>query len=470
MYFQASVGISIETGRIGLVYLKRSLRGVSLAGYAIYPLEKAEARERAVEIKKRVNAFLAAHQIPAADLFLGLPREAAILRYIELPLAVRENLRGTLGYEMEKYVPLTVSDIYFDFQIVAEDRAAGKMTVLLIVVRRDLIDFLLDRDDPMGAGISGVEITSTALINACDRDPGLSGGGPYAFAALADGRLELGLVQDRRLRYSRCLAVDMSTAAGENPIDRELDLLQKNLGKHEGPLTLAWCGPPGDGLAERLGQRTDVRVGPAEPAGVTLPSPFLIAAYGLALKGVRTTPANINLLPRDLRKKVSKTAYYTMFALAGLLLAAVLGWGLSQVLHQRHVAAGLASELRRLGGEVAAVQRTREQFTEIEGRLETLQNLRRRHVPALAVLQEMTRLIPSDAWLTRLYITDEKGDMEGFAASASALIPLLAASPLLKDVAFLSPITKEENGQERFRIGFALRRSPNPAPDEEAGK
>jgi hypothetical protein len=37
------------------------------------------------------------------------------------------------------------------------------------------------------------------------------------------------------------------------------------------------------------------------------------------------------------------------------------------------------------------------------------------------------------------------------------LIPLLAASPLLKDVAFLSPITKGRDGKERFRIGFKVR-------------
>jgi len=37
------------------------------------------------------------------------------------------------------------------------------------------------------------------------------------------------------------------------------------------------------------------------------------------------------------------------------------------------------------------------------------------------------------------------------------LIPLLAASPLLKDVAFLSPITKGKDGKEKFRIGFKIR-------------
>ena len=118
-----------------------------------------------------VNAFLGEHRIPSADIFLAIPRDLTILRYIELPLAIKENLRGTLLYEMEKYVPLPVSEIYFDCQIIAEDREANKLTVLLIIVKKEFIDPYLDRENPLGAGISGIEINSTALTNYLSYKP-----------------------------------------------------------------------------------------------------------------------------------------------------------------------------------------------------------------------------------------------------------------------------------------------------------
>ncbi|MHB9098524.1 MAG: pilus assembly protein PilM, partial [Syntrophales bacterium] len=191
MYLQASVGINIEGNRVSLVYLKASLKGLCLAAHAIYPLEKKEPEEKTGEARKFVNEFLKEHRIASADIFLAIPRDSTILRYIELPLAVKENLRGTLLYEMEKYVPLPVSDIYFDCQIIAEDKEANKLTALLIVVKKEVIDPYLDRENQFGAGISGVEINSTALVNYLSYKPNAPNADAYAVVCLGSEHLEL---------------------------------------------------------------------------------------------------------------------------------------------------------------------------------------------------------------------------------------------------------------------------------------
>ena len=102
MYFQASVGINIENTRVSLVYLKASLKGLCLAAHALYPLERDDPEEKTTEIRKHVTEFLQEHRIFSADIFLGIPRDLAILRYIDLPVAVKENLRGNLLYEIRK--------------------------------------------------------------------------------------------------------------------------------------------------------------------------------------------------------------------------------------------------------------------------------------------------------------------------------------------------------------------------------
>ena len=119
--------------------------------------------------------------------------------------------------------------------------------------------------------------------------------------------------------------------------------------------------------------------------------------------------------------------------------------------------AKLESELQRLGTQVEVIHQDRERLAEMEHRVDELNTLRQRHVPVLNILRDLTREMPQDTWFSRIDIDGEKGTLEGVADSASALIPLLAASPLLKDVAFLSPITKDSDGKERFRIGFGIR-------------
>ena len=188
-----------------------------------------------------------------------------------------------------------------------------------------------------------------------------------------------------------------------------------------------------------------------------IPSDVLAPAYGLALKGIQKVPMDINLLPVGLRKKVSKIGYYTMFVLAGLFILSILAWGGSNILHQKRVSDKLDSEIKQLSAEVASINRTQAKLKELENKIDAINTLRQRHVPALSILRDLSKEIPEGAWLDRLTFTDKGGEIEGYADSASALIPLLAASPLLKDVAFLSPITKGKDGKEKFRIGFKIR-------------
>ena len=101
-------------------------------------------------------------------------------------MAVKENLRGTLLYEMEKYVPLPVGDIYFDYQIIAEDKEANKLKILLVVVKKEFIDPYLDPENPLGAGISGIEINSTALANYLSYKPNTPNADTYAVVCLGE--------------------------------------------------------------------------------------------------------------------------------------------------------------------------------------------------------------------------------------------------------------------------------------------
>ena len=458
MYFQASVGINIESTRVSLVYLKASLKGLCLAAHALYPLEKEDPEEKTAEIRKHVTEFLREHGISSADIFLAIPREMAILRYIELPVAVKENLRGTLLYEMEKYVPLPVDGIYFDCQIIAEDKETNKLRVLLVAVKKEFIDPYVNLENPLGSGVSGVEISSTALVDYLSSQPDTASVDPLALVCLGNGHLELSLVKKRLLHYSRYVKIDHpSGGAPHYPLLEELDVLRKTHGQEQGQLEVLVCGPDAAGVVELLKGGEGIGLRSLELSGTGLPSDVLAPAYGLALRGMRKVPMDINFLPATLRKKVSKIRYYALFLLSGLFILSILAWGGSTILHQKRVSEKLDSEIKQLGTEVASINRTQTKLKELEDKIDALNALRQRHVPALSVLRDLSKELPEGAWLDRLTITDKGGEIEGSADSASKLIPLLAASPLLKDVAFLSPITKGKDGKERFRIGFKMR-------------
>ncbi|MEM7251676.1 MAG: PilN domain-containing protein [Pseudomonadota bacterium] len=74
---------------------------------------------------------------------VGLPAGRALAREVELPLPAEENLRGVLGFEMERLTPFPVDDIYFSGQIIHRDPTKKKLDVGLLVVPKGQVDPVL---------------------------------------------------------------------------------------------------------------------------------------------------------------------------------------------------------------------------------------------------------------------------------------------------------------------------------------
>jgi len=448
LFFQAGVGINIESNRLSIAYLKASLKGLRLAAHAVSPLEKEDpVREKTEAIRRFVGEFLMKNRISSADIFLGIPRDLTILRYIELPIAVKENLRETLRYEMGKYVPLSVDEIYFDCQIIGEDKEANKLKILLIVVKKELIDPYLDLANRLGTGISGIEINSTAIANYLSYKPNTPNGDTCAVVCLGDEYLELDLVRKKFLNYSRCVEIDKKKGSLHSIILEELKLLRNALGQEQSRLEVVFCGIDADRIVELIREKEDTGLCPVKFSGTGIPSDVLAPAYGLALKGIQKLPMDINLLPVNLRKKAGRIGYYTMFVLAGLLILSILAWTGGGILHRKLVMDRLDSKIKRLGSEVAAVDRLQAGLKELEDRIDYVNALRQSHVPVLNILRDLSKEIPESAWIRRIAFSDKGVEIEGYANSASDLISLLEAAPLFKDVAFLSPITKGKDGK-----------------------
>ena len=112
------------------------------------------------------------------------------------------------------------------------------------------------------------------------------------------------------------------------------------------------------------------------------------------------------------------------------------------------------------------VQKIRDEASSLEARLAYLEDFRTKRGSVIELLRELTERIPKSAWISNMTISDKGVEIEGYADSASELIPLLDTSPMFKDVGFLSSITKSREGKERFRIGL---KQSAPARDASQG-
>jgi general secretion pathway protein L len=93
-----------------------------------------------------------------------------------------------------------------------------------------------------------------------------------------------------------------------------------------------------------------------------------------------------------------------------------------------------------------------------------LQQFHRQQNSILDVWEELSRMLPDNAWLQSLSFTQESVTAEGLAVSAEDLIPLLESSPLFEKVNFASPVYQDpEEKRAHFSISFQLSK---PAPGD----
>lgn len=141
--------------------------------------------------------------------------------------------------------------------------------------------------------------------------------------------------------------------------------------------------------------------------------------------------------------------------IAAAALAAVL---VALPLHrQQAVLTELESQLTARRTEAAAVEILRRQVAETAGVTDLLVERKSARPAAVALLNEITRLLPDDTWLLQIRVFDDQLTMAGYSSAASALIPVLEASDLFAEVRFEAPVTLDGRIElERFNLSAQI--------------
>lgn len=130
--FEAALS-SVDEG----VFSVRRHQGGRWVEVARKSLEGGDSRTQ----QQAINAVLkAAHLRSDQPYLLALPPRQVLRKEIALPLAAEENLRAVLQYEIDHYTPFRAEQVYVDYRVRHKDAALGKITLLVGVVPRGVVD------------------------------------------------------------------------------------------------------------------------------------------------------------------------------------------------------------------------------------------------------------------------------------------------------------------------------------------
>lgn len=435
-----------------LVWLQSRFREAVMMAQRSCPLPAlggSEDRQR--EVATRLKEFIGENGIDSPEIYLALPTETGIVRDLQFPLAVKENFRETIRLEMEKYIPLPVDQIYYDWQIIAEDKKNKQLTILLVVIRKEDLDPWLRMCREFELGISGIELTATALAN------GLAGmiGKPAREAAVyfhpGSDRTTLCLLSGGQLLAARTVVETTLSLP-------ELLAPELKIAREHGVLAGKPLGIMIGSEAVRFGSEIpgSSEIGPVVPLADSLGAVEQLAAYGLARKGLGRVSSRINLMPTGQRKRPDRQVMYLVIGLLAVNIFLFMGWAGSLIIQSKLDNTRLDAEISKLSDRTRDLVVIDQQVREARTKIALLSDFQSGHPAAADLMLELSRILPSSAWLDTLTIKGGKIEISGRGESVADLVTLLEASDVFRNAAFLSTIIRGQDGKENFKIQMEI--------------
>jgi general secretion pathway protein L len=151
---------------------------------------------------------------------------------------------------------------------------------------------------------------------------------------------------------------------------------------------------------------------------------------------------NINLLARGIKPRTRVPLSLTIILLVILLASAIAYAFLPLSIEQKRIA-NIDQQIAAMKPSIRQVEQLKKEITAQEKEIAVIDGFRANRIRSIDLLREITKIMPKTAWLTRARFTDTSVDIEGYAQSASEIVPKLEASPLLRKVEFASPTFRD---------------------------
>lgn len=165
----------------------------------------------------------------------------------------------------------------------------------------------------------------------------------------------------------------------------------------------------------------------------------------------------------------------TPFIATAILLAVILLIGafyiLSPIMIEQKNIEQIDDRINSLKPEMKKIEALKKEMETISSDIKTINNFKKQNIMTMDVLKEITKILPAKTWLTRVRIAEDSVEIEGYATSATEIIPKLENSKYFQKAEFASPTFRDpRQNNERFVIKMELKNENKPKKPEETGK
>ena len=189
----ASKVVGLDIGTSGVRAAELTLgKGATLERFGQVALPPGAVRDGQVvdsgAVAHALRQLWAQAKFSTKKVVLGVANQNVVVRQVDLPWLPEDELRKSLPFQVQDFVPMPVEDAILDFHSLEEftnDQGGRMQRVLLVAASRDMVGGVLDGVKQAGLDPQVVDLTSFAVIRALATEHGF--GSPDAEALVDIG-------------------------------------------------------------------------------------------------------------------------------------------------------------------------------------------------------------------------------------------------------------------------------------------
>lgn len=164
------VGLDIGSSYIKAVQLNETRSGYELELFDMLPISPELIVEGsiidAIRVTESIRELIRKAKIKAKIAVISIAgHSSVIIKRISLPEMSEEELSESIKFEAEQYVPFDIEDVNLDFQILGPKEEPGQMDVILVAVKKDVINDYVSVVKEAGLNSVIVDVDAFALEN-----------------------------------------------------------------------------------------------------------------------------------------------------------------------------------------------------------------------------------------------------------------------------------------------------------------
>lgn len=165
--FKTTVALEIGAQSVTMGVFTPAGKGYALSRYARRDilLDPVEEGMRMDYVSHAIGEMVAELKVKGSDVRNVVSGQQVFMRFIKLPLIDIDDISEHVGYEAQQHIPFPLDDIIYSYQVLPE-REPGEQEVLLVAIKKDVLDNLNTQVEDNGLKTRSVDCSITSLYNA----------------------------------------------------------------------------------------------------------------------------------------------------------------------------------------------------------------------------------------------------------------------------------------------------------------